>query len=84
MPDVMYDPIRKTQFMVPSIGYKWRTRDGGSREVSFGVDEITPDTIAYARSRAVECGWPGHPGTRWDYFKDDLRQLFGKTVHDHD
>lgn len=53
----------------------WRCRDGSTSKVEgFASQEECDDA---ARS----FGWPGHTGTRWEYFKDDLRRWFDKTMN---
>jgi len=57
--------------------FRWRNRDGGQQRVSFMDTEDM--TFEQAKERARAYGWPGHTGSPWNYFKDDLRN-FRKSV----
>lgn len=79
------DPMHRSQYdgshitggshVVPSITFRWRERGGlVRRELTLGLEATTGPDIDAAEALAREAGWPGHKGTRWDYFKDDLRK----------
>lgn len=50
-----------------SYAISWRCRDGSYHRVS------ACPTLEDAEVKARAWDWPGHPGTRWRYFLDDLR-----------
>lgn len=59
-----------TDITLKSAVFHWRERSGD--RVKFTALD---GTYGEAEAAARELGWPGHAGTRWDYFKDDLRAL---------
>lgn len=61
-----------------ALGRTWRERDGSEhRFVMTGPGEITR---AEWDEECREAGWPGHPGTWWDYLKDDVRAIFARII----
>lgn len=55
-----------------SYSISWRNRDGSYSRVS------ACPTRDRAEESARVFGWPGHKGTRWLYFLDDVRALWSK------
>ena len=55
---------------------RWKTRDGW--EVSEAkVFKLNPSSDEIA-SWKDSIGYPGHAGTKWDYFKEDVRSWWRK------
>lgn len=55
----------------------WMTRGGNAQSITFtnvaGTHELDFDDCERV---ARKCGYPGHSGTKLDYFKDDVRRWF--------
>jgi hypothetical protein len=47
----------------------WRHRDNSASQLTLSPGKSREEAEEEARA----FGWPGHSGSRWEYFKDDLR-----------
>lgn len=58
------------------LGVTWRDRQGIECTIRKAFLLGTPASEIAAWKRGE--GWPGHQGRWWDYFRDDIRRLFGR------
>jgi hypothetical protein len=63
------------------VTHTWRDRNGARRQVAVqGLRDLHLDTIALARECAMENGYPGHQGGRWNWHVDDVHAWMMKRV----